>query len=77
MNNGIVGRGKEQQDIRLPHGCLQLGPTDPRWALGCNGRHKTSPDLFADLDILAEAKAFYLDLYDMDDAPSRRKSNRL
>ena len=42
---------------------------DPRWALGLDWvAAKLHPDLFPDYDATADAKAFYKDLYGMDDA---------
>ncbi len=42
---------------------------DPRWVLGLNWvAAKLHPDLFPEYDALQDAKAFYLDLYGMDEA---------
>jgi iron complex transport system substrate-binding protein len=42
---------------------------DPRWILGLKWvASKLHPDLFPNMDITAEARAFYKDLYGMDDA---------
>lgn len=42
---------------------------DPRWALGLTWvAGKLHPDLFPGLDMIAEARAFYRELYGMDDA---------
>lgn len=65
---------KNNKIFGFPTDAYSWDQPDPRWALGLQwAATKLHPDLFADLDILAEAKAFYLDLYDMDDAAFAEK----
>lgn len=65
---------KNNKIFGFPTDAYSWDQPDPRWALGLQwAATKLHPDLFTDLDILAEAKAFYLDLYDMDDAAFAEK----
>ena len=65
---------KNNKMYGFPTDAYSWDQPDPRWALGLQWvATKLHPDLFADLDILAETKAFYLDLYGMNEAAFTEK----
>ena len=65
---------KNDKIYAFPTDAYSWDQPDPRWALGLEWvALKLHPELFTDLDIISEAKAFYNDLYGMDDAAFEEK----